>query len=89
MCVADGGRQSGDAAGHDHDVHVLRLLRHVERTRLPVVAQVGVRAGSLPQPHVLPRRVRIRHRPALRHLLEALAGHLPDRSALRFWSVTV
>ena len=79
----DGGRRAGDGARHDHDLHVLRAVRHVQRADVPGRGQerAARRGAAARQPHVQRGRRRQPARSDGRRLPGPAAAHLPDRGA--------
>ena len=73
----DGGRPD-DGARHHHDLHLLRLLRHVQRSVLQVSHQVSVAAGALVQQTILPGGPLLHPGTTSSHLQSAAAVHFPD-----------
>lgn len=79
----DDDGQPGHEARHDHDLHVLRALRHVQRAQLPLGGQVGVarRGRPLQQLALQLGRQPVARWPGTRHLLSLAAGRLPNGGA--------
>ena len=73
----DGGRPD-DGAGHNDDLHLFRLLRHVQRAVLQISDQVSVPAGPLLQQAVLSGRHLLHPRTTSSHLQSPPPVHLSD-----------
>ncbi|XP_005411015.1 PREDICTED: calcium-transporting ATPase type 2C member 2 isoform X1 [Chinchilla lanigera] len=94
LCLLEGGPrgQSQHPTHHHHDLHVLRVLRPLQRPDLPLSDQADP-GNRLPQePHVPLLGLRVAAGPAGRHLRPAPAEGLPDgepggpRSAVLNWT---
>lgn len=76
-------RQHRNCARHNHDIHLLCPVRHVQRPHMPLVHQIRARGRNRPrrQQNVQLRRRGQSARPARCHLLSPAAARLPDGGA--------
>uniref|UniRef100_A0A8D0NDV7 Calcium-transporting ATPase n=1 Tax=Sus scrofa TaxID=9823 RepID=A0A8D0NDV7_PIG len=74
----DARRQGQHPAHHDHDLHLFRALRPVQRLDLPLPDQADLRDRLPPEPHVPLLRARLHPGAAGSDLRAAPAEGLPD-----------